>query len=414
VEKYTVIIPVKNGAETIEHTIRTCLRQTYPNFEIVVSDNCSDDGTRQVVERIADRRIRYINPGRRLSMSGNFEYSLAHAGEGYVMFIGADDGVMPGAIERVSQIAIQTGAKAIASRMATYVWPNFPDPKIRGRLQFAWRRDGVEVRRSEEWLQRALDFDDLYVFELPSVYCGFVHTDVIEKARKDGKYFRSITPDAYSAFATATTVDRYAFSLAPFVIAGASAKSNGASNLNAKGDNAVGAEFEVENDIPFHPGFVSCPSYDVITAEAFAQVADAFPDRCAAWQVNIPRMLGLSLASTNEKTAGSVRQAVAKMAETHGLSEANYLRHKHRRARLGSPQLSALANVMLSPKTKYVGMADSTKFHVANVDDAALAASLLIEINRGREMETSRGQTVRAIGSRLRRVLGFGSGELLK
>ena len=150
-EKYTVIIPVKNGAETIEHAVRTCLRQTYANFDIVVSDNCSNDGTRQVIERMTDPRVRYINPGRRLSMSGNFEYALAHVEPGFVMFIGADDGLMPDAVERVSRIAGQTGTKAIASRMATYVWPNFPDPTIRGRLQFAWRWRPTGARRPERW-----------------------------------------------------------------------------------------------------------------------------------------------------------------------------------------------------------------------------------------------------------------------
>ncbi len=71
-EKYTVIIPTRDRAETLEATLRTCLRQTYPNFEIIVSDNCSDDNTKEIVDGLHDPRIRYINPGRRLSMSGNF------------------------------------------------------------------------------------------------------------------------------------------------------------------------------------------------------------------------------------------------------------------------------------------------------------------------------------------------------
>lgn len=405
-EHYTVIIPVKNGADTIEHTLRTCLRQTYPAFEIIVCDNCSEDGTREIVQAVADPRVRYINPGRRLSMSGNFEYSLGHAKPGFVMFIGADDGLMPGAIETVNRIAGQTGAKAVASRMATYVWPNFPDPQVRGKLHFAGRRDGVEMRRSAEWLKRALDFDDLYVFELPSAYCGFVHSDVIEACRKDGRYFRSVTPDAYSAFATATVVDSYAYSLTPFVIAGASAKSNGASNLNAKGDKTVGSEFEAENDIPFHPKFVSCPSFDVIAAEAFTQVADAFPQRCASLRVNLPRMLGLSMANINENTQGKVRPAVQQMASMYGLSERDYLQHDRRRPRLDPGSLRSVLRVLFSRKDRYIGMADSTAFHVANVDEAATAAGLLLEINRGRELETSRRQTIQTIGSRVRRAVG--------
>ncbi|MGZ8158598.1 MAG: glycosyltransferase family 2 protein, partial [Methylobacter sp.] len=66
-EKYTVIIPTRDRAETLEATLRTCLRQTYENFEIIVSDNCSGDNTKEIVDGLHDPRIRYINPGRRLS-----------------------------------------------------------------------------------------------------------------------------------------------------------------------------------------------------------------------------------------------------------------------------------------------------------------------------------------------------------
>ena len=220
-EKYTVIIPTRDRAETLDATLRTCLRQTYRNFEIVVSDNCSVDNTKEIVERFNDPRVRYINPGRRLSMSGNFEFALGHVTEGFVMFIGSDDGIMPGAIDYVDTIVKKFQVDAVSCSQATYVWPDFPDERIAGRLTFGGLRHHVEIRRSSEWIEKTLNFQVPYCFDLPNLYCGFVHKRVIDKAYKDGQYFRSIAPDAYSAFATAIFIDKYAFSYRPFSIAGA-------------------------------------------------------------------------------------------------------------------------------------------------------------------------------------------------
>ena len=35
-EKFTVVIPTRNNVHSLKHTINTCLRQNYPNFEIII------------------------------------------------------------------------------------------------------------------------------------------------------------------------------------------------------------------------------------------------------------------------------------------------------------------------------------------------------------------------------------------
>lgn len=53
--KVSIITVVFNGAETIEHTIQSVLRQTYSNIEYIVIDGGSTDGTQQIIEKYADR-----------------------------------------------------------------------------------------------------------------------------------------------------------------------------------------------------------------------------------------------------------------------------------------------------------------------------------------------------------------------
>jgi glycosyltransferase involved in cell wall biosynthesis len=61
----SIVIPVFNRVGLIQQCIESALQQTYPNIEVVVSDNCSTDGTLDLVKRLAlnDSRIRaFANP----------------------------------------------------------------------------------------------------------------------------------------------------------------------------------------------------------------------------------------------------------------------------------------------------------------------------------------------------------------
>ena len=58
----SVLVAAKDEAENIETCVRTMLSQDYPNFEMIVCDDRSEDGTGDIVERIAaeDDRVRLV------------------------------------------------------------------------------------------------------------------------------------------------------------------------------------------------------------------------------------------------------------------------------------------------------------------------------------------------------------------
>ena len=53
--KVTVVTVTFNCKAVVERTIQNVLKQTYPNIEYIIIDGASTDGTRQVIERYADR-----------------------------------------------------------------------------------------------------------------------------------------------------------------------------------------------------------------------------------------------------------------------------------------------------------------------------------------------------------------------
>ena len=69
------------------------IKQTYPNIEIIVSDNCSTDDTKALVEDLKDPRIRYFQQVENIGPYKNFNFCL-HQAKGIFFSILSDDDLL--------------------------------------------------------------------------------------------------------------------------------------------------------------------------------------------------------------------------------------------------------------------------------------------------------------------------------
>jgi len=95
----SVCIPTFRRPVQLEQALRSVLAQTYPNFEIVVSDDSGDQ--EQVVRRLDDARIHYFRNEPHAGMAANFNLSLDRAGGELIGFLHDDDRWLPQFLERV-------------------------------------------------------------------------------------------------------------------------------------------------------------------------------------------------------------------------------------------------------------------------------------------------------------------------
>ncbi|MEZ5454095.1 MAG: glycosyltransferase family 2 protein [Thiothrix sp.] len=86
-------LPVYNREALIPKTLESLLAQTFTDFEIIISDNGSTDGTEAVCRQYAanDARIRYIRQPRNLGLLGNFNFVMKEARGKYFMWTASDD-----------------------------------------------------------------------------------------------------------------------------------------------------------------------------------------------------------------------------------------------------------------------------------------------------------------------------------
>ena len=90
--KVTICVPVRNGARTIQRTLDSLLNQDYPNCEIIVSDNCSDDDTAKIVSQYSSNGVKYFfNPVLEKSGEANWNHILTLAEGPLIALYHADD-----------------------------------------------------------------------------------------------------------------------------------------------------------------------------------------------------------------------------------------------------------------------------------------------------------------------------------
>lgn len=101
----SVGMPVFDRSATVGRAIESVLAQTFPDFELVVSDNASSDGTEAVCRRYTgDPRVRYTRHPATMSGFDNFRFVLEAARAPYFMWLPADDYVRPRLLEQAVPI----------------------------------------------------------------------------------------------------------------------------------------------------------------------------------------------------------------------------------------------------------------------------------------------------------------------
>jgi glycosyltransferase involved in cell wall biosynthesis len=93
--KVSVCIPTYNRAGMLKEAVEAVLAQTFTDFELIVSDNASTDGTESVVRSFDDPRIRYVKNERNIGHRENWNQCLSLARGEYIALIPDDDQMMP-------------------------------------------------------------------------------------------------------------------------------------------------------------------------------------------------------------------------------------------------------------------------------------------------------------------------------
>ena len=235
--RVSIIIPSRDRASYLEHSLKTVTRIDDADIEILVSDNASEDHTRDVVNAAKDARVRYVNPGSRVSMRQNFEFAVRQSTGDYVITFGDDDGMIPGQFPVLRHILEAEKPDTLSWDFQTFGWPIEGYGTKTGGVRLA--RDAcfgtpfqIDAKLRLHQLEQGHKSNEI---PLPNLYHGCMSRAYMDRlSGPDVPYFRAKSPDLYISFRALQHGGNFWHVHHPLSINGFSPASTGGSmnNLN--------------------------------------------------------------------------------------------------------------------------------------------------------------------------------------
>ena len=77
-EKVDILLATYNGEQYLREQLDSIMCQTYSNFRLIISDDCSSDSTKEILEEYVekDKRIIVFSQEKNLGVVKNFEFLL--------------------------------------------------------------------------------------------------------------------------------------------------------------------------------------------------------------------------------------------------------------------------------------------------------------------------------------------------
>ncbi len=117
----SVIVPIYNTVPYLEECISSVLHQTYDSFELLLVDDGSEDGSREICQQVCkkDSRIRFIPVPEHKGISHTRNLGMEAASGSYLFFLDSDDCLHPQLLEQMLREALKTKADITRVEYAT-------------------------------------------------------------------------------------------------------------------------------------------------------------------------------------------------------------------------------------------------------------------------------------------------------
>jgi len=109
--KYSIILPVRNGGEYFKQCVYSVLAQKHADFNFLILDNSSSDGTLEWLKSLNDERIKIYPSNNSLSIEQNWARVVEVPKNEYITLIGHDDILYPDFLNTIDDL-IQSNPSA--------------------------------------------------------------------------------------------------------------------------------------------------------------------------------------------------------------------------------------------------------------------------------------------------------------
>jgi glycosyltransferase involved in cell wall biosynthesis len=244
--KFSVLLPTRNRLEYLKYAIESVRRQDYGDWEIIVSDNFSEDDIAGFVSSLGEDRARYFRTSEFVSVTTNWNNALSNAVGDYMVMLGDDDCLMPQYFSRMLKLIESHGQpELIYTSGYLYAYPGVLEGHADGLLQRFDNATFLRGATGPTWLKKkdalhlvkqSMAFRSSFAYNMQYL---LVSRRLLGKMTAAGEVFQSPFPDFYATNAMFLLADRVLTDPRPFVAIGITPKSYGFYYFNNREQEGV-------------------------------------------------------------------------------------------------------------------------------------------------------------------------------
>lgn len=199
---FTIIIPTRDRPNMVDINLFFMSKQDYGNFEVIISDNCIEEGCKDIVDKY-DERFLYLKPEKPLSMSENWEYALNRAKGQYICFLQDKMFFYVDSLGYLHDFIVANNDADIIDWDWDFFSFDKEGEKLSGKLLKKNTRDGYYNINCREEIEKKLSFEYANSYQNEGgtpgpgkILAACFKKELIEKiVNKYGDYFSFLTPD---------------------------------------------------------------------------------------------------------------------------------------------------------------------------------------------------------------------------
>jgi len=229
-----VLLPTRDRLEFLRFAIHSILNQDYDDWEVIISDNFSEQDVAAYVKSLNEPRIKYFRTTSFVPVTENWNNALAKSCGDYVIMLGDDDCLMKGYFTAMCHLFKQfPSPDFVYTSGYIYAYPGVLPSCPEGFLDAFPNAAFLQSKRKPFWLprdeasrlvQQAMDFRVLFAYNMQY---ACISRRIIKRLQNKGDFFQSPYPDYYAMITLMLNADKILACPYPLVAIGISPKSFG-------------------------------------------------------------------------------------------------------------------------------------------------------------------------------------------
>ena len=289
--KFSVVIPTKNRLDLLKYAIKSVQNQDYQNWELIISDNCSEEDIGGYVSSLNDSRITCVRQNEPLSVCDNWNKVNDLATGDYIIMLGDDDALLPEYFSRcLEQIEKFDNPELIYHSCYYYMQSNVspiePDGWVKSskyihpltacsQVPYLMPREHIETN-----IKSTMNL--FFTFGFNAQF--FLYSkELVKKMEKYGKFYQPPYPDTYAANMMMLVADSVVVIPYEMVILGITPKSYGWYHANNKEKEGMSfhkdADYREYAPLSVRNKLLNIAEMQTAAVATLALIPEKFPER---------------------------------------------------------------------------------------------------------------------------------------